>query len=124
MFLYFEDIMQAMNSSTELVLSCIKALDTQDYDQAASYLSEKVRIMGPAGEAFHKPKEFVGMLSQYRGKYDVRKIFSDGNDVCLIYELSAGKAKTMMCSWYKVENGKIVWIQTIFDPKPFNKGGK
>jgi hypothetical protein len=114
--------MQAMNDSKELVLSYIKALDAQDYNQAVSYLSEKVRIMGPDGESFQNPSEFVGMLRKYRGKYDVKKVFSDGNDICLIYEFSAGNAKTMMCSWYKVGDRKIVWIQTIFDPKPFNTG--
>ena len=108
-----------MNESSELVMSYIKALDAQDYNRAASYLSENVRIMGPGGETFRTASEFIGMLSQYRGKYDVKKVFTDGNEVCLIYEFKSLNAKAIMCSWYQVNQGKISWVQTIFDPSPF-----
>lgn len=110
---------QATNTSTELIISYIRALDAQDYDRAAGYLSDRVQIMGPSGETFRTPSEYIGMLSQYRGKYDLKKVFNDVDDVCLIYEFNAASAKAIMCSWYKVKEGKISWIQTIFDPSPF-----
>ncbi len=107
------------NNAKEVVLSYIKALDSQDYDAAERFLNDNIRVMGPAGEAFRKPREFIEMLRQYRGKYDLKKVFVDGEDVCLLYNLATPGATVFMSSWYQVKNGKIAFIQTVFDPRPF-----
>ena len=111
-----------------VLLSFIRALDRQDYNAAENYLNESVRVFGPSGEAFRKPKEFLDMLQQHRGRYDLKKTFADGEDVCLLYDLATPKATVFMCSWYQVRGGKIASIRTVFDPRPFGapsgkKGG-
>ncbi len=111
--------MASKNPAIEVVVSYIHALDKQEYDAAQGYLTDGIRIKGPAGETFGKPKEFIEMLRQYRGKYDVKKVFTDGDDVCLLYELAMPAATVFMCSWYQVKEGKITSIQTVFDPRPF-----
>lgn len=111
--------MKPNNSAMEVVLSYIKALDRQDYDTAGKYLSDGVRINGPAGESFSKSSEFIDMLRQYRGRYELKKTFTDGDDVCLLYDLLMPARKVFMCSWYRVKNGRIASIQTVFDPKAF-----
>ena len=97
----------------------IDALDSQDYEAAMSRLHDKVRIRGPAGEAFGKPYDFIAMLRKYRGRYDIKKAFADGDDVCLLYDLKTTGPIVFMSSWYQVKDGKIVSIQTIFDPRAF-----
>ena len=74
----------------------------------------------PAGESFSKPKEFVDMLRQYRGKYEMKKTFSNGDDVCLLYDLATQGKKVYMSSWYHASGGKIDFIRTIFDPSQFS----
>ena len=111
--------MQTKNDSREVVLSYIKSLDNQDYEAAENYLNGNIRIKGPEGESFSKPKDFSEMLRQYRGKYDVKKVFVDEDDVCLLYDLATVVATVFMCSWYEVSGGKITSIWTIFDPRPF-----
>jgi len=101
-------------------MSYIAALDRQNYEEAMSSLSGRVRIKGPAGETFGKPLDFVEMLRKYRGKYDVKKVFVDGDDVCVLYYLSTTGPTVYMSSWYQVKDGKIVSIQTVFDPKAFD----
>ena len=110
--------MQTQSNTIEkaVVLSYINALDKQDYDSAMSYLKDEIRSRGNSSESFSKPREFIEMLRQFRGKYKVMKVFADGEDVCLIYDLVTPVAKTVMCSWYRVRNGKIASIQTVFDP--------
>ncbi len=104
-----------------VVMSYIKALDEQDYQLAGKYLNDNVKIQGPDGESFRRPKEFVEMLSRYQGKYDIKKSFVDGHDVCLFYDLKAPNTKAVfMCSWYQVNNGRIVSIRTVFDPRQFS----
>ena len=113
--------MKSYRNATEIVLSYIKALDNGEYDTAAGYLCDDIRIIGPAGESFANPKEFVNMLRQYHGKYEIKKIFTDGEDVCLLYDLITPIAKVFMCSWYQVHEGKIETIHTIFDSAAFGR---
>jgi hypothetical protein len=115
---------QAKVSSKEVVLSYIKMLDSQKYDAVRPYLSEKIRIWGPGGETFSKSEEFIGMLSQYHGKYDLKKVFWDGDDVCVLYNLITPVATVFMSSWYQIKEGKITSIQTIFDPRQFASGSR
>lgn len=112
-------MMQAVTDSKQVVMSYIDALHNQRYDAALSYLHDKVRIKGPAGESFGKPIDFIEMLRKYRGKYDVKRVFADGNDVCVWYDLDTTVAKVSMASWYNVKDNQIVSIQTIFDPRAF-----
>ncbi len=111
--------METNRNTTEIVLSYIKALDQEDLEAAARCLSDEVRIIGPAGESFSKPKEFVDMLRNYRGKYDIKKTFTEGDDVCLLYDLLAQGKKVYMASWYHISRWKIDFIRTIFDPSQF-----
>ena len=73
----------------------------------------------PAGEAFRSPDEFLKMIEQQRGKYDIKKVFVDGSDVCLLYDFVTPKVTTFFCSWYQVKDGRISSIQTVFDPSAF-----
>jgi limonene-1,2-epoxide hydrolase len=104
----------------EIVMSYVAALDSGDYETARDRLGANVRVVGPAGEAFRSPAEFIEMLSQQRGKYDLKKIFVDGDDVCVLYDFVTPKVRTFFCSWYQVRDGKIVSIQTVFDPRAFS----
>jgi limonene-1,2-epoxide hydrolase len=113
--------MAAGSSPLEVVMAYINALDSQDYDAAMNHLYDKVRIRGPAGETFGKPYDFIEMLRRYRGKYDIKKAFEDGDDVCLLYDLRTNGPTVFMSSWYQVKHGKIVSIQTVFDPRAFGQ---
>lgn len=111
--------MSSGTDSRRLVAAYIEALDGQQYDEALKLLHDRVRIRGPAGETFGKPLDFIAMLRKYKGKYDVKKVFADGDDVCVLYELKTMGPAVFMSSWYQVKEGKIVSIQTIFDPRAF-----
>jgi hypothetical protein len=76
-------------------------------------------IKGPGGEAFRSPDDFLKMMGQKRGRYDIEKVFVDGDDVCVVYDFVTEKAAVFFCSWYQVEASKITSIRTIFDPRAF-----
>ena len=100
-------------------MSYIEALDSGRYEDALKLLDDRVRIRGPAGEAYGKPTDFIEMLRKYRGRYDIKKSFADGSDICLLYDLKTTGPTVFMSSWYQVGNGKIVSIHTVFDPRAF-----
>jgi len=102
----------------EVVLSYIQALDSQRYDAALEHLHENVRIRGPAGETFGKPLDFIEMLRKYRGKYDIKKVFADGDDVCAIYDLKTTGPTLFMCSWYQVKPGRSSPSRPSSTPAP------
>lgn len=111
--------MKSDRDAREVVMSYIRALDSGEYDAAKGLLAGGVRVRGPAGESFRSPDDFIGMLRSYKGKYDVKKVFSDGEDVCLIYHLATPAGTALMCSWYQVREGEIASVQSIFDPRSF-----
>ena len=108
-----------VQGAKEAVLSYIKAMGDRDYATARNYLGDNVRVTGPAGEAFRSPDEFLKMMAQQHGKYDIKKVFVDGSDVCLLYDFVTPKVITFFSSWYQVKDGKISSIQTVFDPRAF-----
>jgi hypothetical protein len=103
-----------------IVLEYIAALDTGQYDQASNLIDDNVKIIGPAGENFGKPKDFTNMLKRYSGRYSILKMFVDDEDVCLLYDYKMPNKTVYMSSWYMVKGGKIVFIRTIFDPSSFD----
>jgi len=111
---------ESMSNAKEVVLAYIKALDNQDYNVARSYMYDNLPIKGP-GESFDKPEKLLKILQLSHAKYDVKKVFVDGDDVCLLYDVttSTPPVTVFMCSWYHVKGGKISSIWTIFDPRPF-----
>lgn len=106
-------------AAKDVVMSYISALDNAKYEEALGCLHERVRIRGPAGEAFGKPLDFIEMLRKYKGRYDIKKAFVDGDDVSVLYDLATSGPTVYMSSWYQVKEGKIVSIQTVFDPRAF-----
>lgn len=109
-----------MQNAKDVVMSYIHSLDNQDYGSVENFLSEDVRIIGPAGEGFGGPKGFVKMMRNFPGRYDIKRIFSDEDEICLLYDFITQDAKIYMSSWYRVNEGKIVFIRTIFDPGAFS----
>jgi hypothetical protein len=107
------------SNAREVVMSYISGMDERDYAAVRPYLGDSVFIKGPGGEAFRSPDEFLKMMQQQRGRYDIRKVFVDGDDVCLLYNFVTDQATVFFCSWYQVKAGKIASIETIFDPRAF-----
>jgi ketosteroid isomerase-like protein len=108
----------------DVVLAYIRALDSQKYEDALALLRDDVRIRGPAGETFGRPLDFIGMLRKYRGRYDVKKVFVDGDDVCVFYDLATTGPAVFMSSWYQVRDGRIASINSVFDPRGFGPPAK
>ncbi|MFA5105350.1 MAG: nuclear transport factor 2 family protein [Candidatus Micrarchaeia archaeon] len=105
----------------EVVLAYIKALDNHDYDAARKLMDENASITGNSAETYNKPEKLLGLFKSLGPKYEVRKVFEDGEDVCVFYgmETATPPAKIVMSSWYKVKDGKITYVWSVFDPTPF-----
>ena len=108
-----------MKNAGEVVTSYIRALDQQRYDDAVRLIDDNVRIVGPAGETFAKPADFLDVLKRFHGRYEIKRIFLGEGEVCLLYDYIGDGYRVYMNSWYKVKGERIEFIRTVFDPRAF-----
>jgi hypothetical protein len=101
----------------EVVLSCVNAINAEDLKTARKYVSDDLSFIGVLGSRQGGDVYFTDM-ERMRLKYDVKKVFVDGNDVCLFYDLTISGANIFCCAWYQVANGKIQTLNVLFDPRP------
>jgi ketosteroid isomerase-like protein len=100
-----------------------KAWTTGDFDTARSLLHDDVSFSGPI-DRFDNADAYLGALrglSQIVKGAEEQKVFVDGDDVCVIYDLvtntPAGTAPT--AEWYHLRDGKISAVRVYFDARPF-----
>lgn len=100
----------------ELVLKYLGHLNNHEYGEASRCLASSVVAVGPSGEAFRDRESFIGMMKTHQSRYDLKKTFSDGPDVCVLYDFVFESGRVYASSWYQVKDGSIHTITTVFDP--------
>jgi len=111
-------------SAKELVLSFIEALNDENFDSARTYVDDNLVFQGVLGTRNNADDYFKDM-KKMKFKYAVQKVFADGNDVCLWYEITMGPGLAILSSgWYRIEDSKISLFKVIFDPRQVLEQGK
>jgi SnoaL-like domain len=107
----------------DVVMGYQKALGSGDWKSARSFLKDDLRFKGPVAE-YDRPEPYIEDLKRLHGiveRVDMKKVFVDGDDVCLLYDMvtntPAGTA--FICEWYHVEGPKVGAIRVVFDARPF-----
>ncbi len=101
----------------EVVLAYIKALNDEDFEAARKLVNDELTFDGVLGKRNGADAYFQDM-EKMKFKYKVLKVFSDGNDVCLFYDVDMGSASALTCGWYHLKYGKINSLKVVFDPRP------
>ena len=105
------------NAAREVVLSCIKAINEEDFREARHYVSEGMKFDGVLGSRFGAEAYFHDM-ERMRLKYDIQKVFSENDDVCVLYNLHISGKTIYGCGLYEVRHGRITSLKVVFDPRP------
>ena len=103
--------------STAIVLGFIEALNNENFDKSRTYVNDDLNFIGIMGTR-HGASAYFDDMKMMKFKYDVQKVFVDGEDVCLWYNIDMGKATILSCGWYELKDGKISSFKVIFDPRP------
>ena len=102
----------------ETVHAFLDALNKENFDAAATYLREDMQFDGVMGKR-DGADAYIADMRKMKFKYDIIKIFEDGNDVCVLYNIDmGGKATIYTAGWYHLSYGKIQHIKVVFDPAP------
>ncbi|MBO9631830.1 MAG: nuclear transport factor 2 family protein [Chitinophagaceae bacterium] len=107
----------------EVVLGLLQALNDHDYKEARNYANPDMKFEGVLGSRDGAESYFTDM-EKMQLEYNVRRIFVEGNDVCVLYDLLIEDETIFCCGWYQVKNGKISHLKVVFDPRPLLEAQK
>src|SRR5919108_1248747 len=98
------------------------AWTSKDFQRARSLLHDDVSFEGPI-DTFNDADSYLASLQQLSGIVtgaEKQKVFVDGDDVCVIYDLkTAPVPSSRTCDWYRVRDGRIASVSVVFDARPF-----
>jgi limonene-1,2-epoxide hydrolase len=112
-----------MTTPLEVAQAFKAALGKGDAATARKLMHDDMTFQGPL-ETFDRPEPYLAALQKLAPiveRIEVQKVFADGEDVCMLYEMvtrsPAGTA--FIAEWLKVKAGRIAAIRTVFDARPF-----
>jgi limonene-1,2-epoxide hydrolase len=111
-----QSIQQDINAK-EVVLSFIEALNDSDFDGARSHVDDNLIFQGVMGSR-QGADDYFRDMKKMKFKYAVQKVFEEGDDVCVWYDITMSGKQIFSAGWYKVEDGKIMSFKVLFDPRP------
>jgi len=105
------------HNSKAVVLDFINALNAEDFDLARQQLHDEMTFKGVMSER-NGADAYMDDMKKMKLKYEVKKVFTDNEDVCLFYDIQVKGKKLFGSGWYGLENEKIKSFKVIFDPRP------
>ena len=114
-------------TATETVDAFRRAFDDKDFDTAREHLADDLDFSGPIDD-FDNADDYIEAikgLSQIVTGTNTRRVFVDGDDVCVVYDLKTitPAGDVPVAEWYHVEDGTISMIRVFFDARPFTPQG-
>jgi len=110
-------------SVREIVESYQAALGKGDFVTARTLMQDNMTFQGPL-DTFNTADQYLESLKRLASiiqRIDLKKVFVDGDDVCVLYDMvtntPAGTA--FIVEWYQVKGGKIASMRAVFDARPF-----
>jgi hypothetical protein len=93
-----------------------------DYSRARALLHDDLSFSGPF-DTFERADDFIEAIKALAPIVEdvhMRRLFADGDDVCLIFDMvTTGAGTQPIAEWYSVQDGRIASVRVIFDARPF-----
>jgi len=106
-----------------LALDYLDAVAKQEFGRVEALLAADLRFKGPAATR-SSAGDFIAALKRLAAihvRNDVRRIFVDGDDVCVIYDFvtdtTAGALPTI--EWLRFDGARIAAIDLYYDRLPW-----
>jgi hypothetical protein len=117
-----QNIKSSGKSAKDIVVDYLQAAERRDFQSARGYLSDNLSYVTPFN-SFDRAEPYLKYLEHLNlPKLDIKKEFSDSNDLCILHEYRVGTppVTSLVCSWFHVDDdGKISSIRNVFDPRPY-----
>ena len=106
-----------------VALRYIEACSRKDWNATSRLLAPDVEFIGP-GRSVKGAEPYLSVLRRIGSVWvrsDVKKVFVDGQDVCVIYDFvtdtAAGSVPTV--EWLRVDGDRIARVVLVFDRLTF-----
>jgi len=111
------------NTAKQVALEYIEACGRKDYDTVSQLLSPSLTFVGP-GNALTGAAQYLAVLRRLGPVWkrsDVKKVFVDGDEVCVIYDFvtDTPAGAVPIVEWLRVEDGRIASVTLFFDRVTF-----
>lgn len=111
------------NDAKTIALTYIDACGRKNLDTVAPLLAPDMTFVGPRGPVAGAAPYLAVLrrLAPVWVRSDVHKVFADGPDVCVIYDLvtDTPAGAVPIVEWLRVEDGRITRVTLIFDRVAF-----
>lgn len=111
-----------MPDAAQVAEEYFDAFASKDLERARELVNDDLKFEGPL-ETFSDADSFFASLKQLNQIItgaERQKVFVDGDDVCVIYDLkTAPVPSSRVCEWYRIRDGKIASMSVVFDARPF-----
>ena len=112
-----------MMEPKQVVMEYQKALGSGNWTAARGFLKDDLEFKGPIAQ-YDRPEPYIEDLKRLHNivkGVEMKRVFSDGDDVCLLYDMvtNTPSGTAFICEWYHVECRKIGSIRVVFDATPF-----
>lgn len=107
----------------DIALAYIDACAHRDLDAVAPLLAPDMTFVGP-GRTLTGAREYLAILRRLGPIWvasEVKKTFTDGPEVCVIYDLvtSTAAGAVPIVEWLRIERGVITSVTLLFDRVAF-----
>ncbi|HJZ86602.1 MAG TPA: nuclear transport factor 2 family protein [Polyangia bacterium] len=112
-----------MANPAQVVHGFKEAIGKGDLAAARKYLRDDLSFKGPF-DTFSQPEPYLEALKKLAGVVkgvEMKKMFVDGNDVCLLYDMVTNTpvGTSFICEWLQVKGDQIAAIRVVFDARPW-----
>jgi hypothetical protein len=111
-----------MADAAQVAEGFFDAWTSKDFDRARELVHDDLSFEGPI-DSFTDADSYLASLKQLSAivtGVDKHKVFVDGDDVCVIYDLkTAPVPRARTCEWYRVRDCKVGAVSVVFDARPF-----
>lgn len=112
-----------MTTPADLVNRFMDALGAGDFAAARACLADDFRFEGPF-DTFTTPEPYLAALRALYSivtQVTIVKLFVDGADACLLYEMTTSTAagSAFICEWFRIHGDRIASMRAVFDARPF-----
>jgi hypothetical protein len=109
--------------SEAIALAYLRAFERNDKAEVRKLLADEGAFIGPL-QSFTQADPFMAeadIFMQLTKKFEIKKVIADGDDVCVFWDYTTivpSIPVIPIAEWFKIEAGKIRYIQLHFNPAP------
>ena len=113
-----------MANAGDIVRNFYAAVKKRDLAEARRFLKDDLVFVG-LFETYPSAEAYLAALTGLLGittRLDVLTIIGEGDQAAIFFELDTkppAQATTLVAEWHKVRDGKIAWVRSAFDGRPF-----